>query len=223
MNDLALPDLASANSRVRQLPRPPTPASANSRARLDGLLSRIIEEPEKRADITAEIEREFTQRRAVMVLDMSGFSRTTQVHGVVSFLMMIHQMRLLAVPTIEARGGMLVKAEADNLYCLFEGVDDAVAAAREIIRQLSTVNVLLPAGRRLYASIGIGFGDVLVLAGEDLFGDEVNLASKLGEDVAQGGMVLLTEAARAELSVVVETVEERASISGLTLVYHTVG
>ncbi|PZQ60672.1 MAG: adenylate/guanylate cyclase domain-containing protein [Phenylobacterium zucineum] len=206
MNDLAFPDVASANSR----------------ARLDGLLSRIIDEPEKRADITAEIEREFTQRRAVMVLDMSGFSRTTQVHGVVSFLMMIHQMRLLAVPTIEGRGGRLVKAEADNLYCLFDAVDDAVAAAREIIRQLSTVNVLLPVGRRLYASIGIGFGDVLVLAGEDLFGDEVNLASKLGEDVAQGGMVLLTDAARGELAAGVETVEERASISGLSLVYHAV-
>lgn len=202
---------------------PPETRALNTRARLDELLSKIIEEPERRHEITAEIERDFTLRRAVMVLDMSGFSRTTQVHGVVSFLMMIHQMRLLAVPTIEARGGVLVKAEADNLYCLFDRVDDAVAASREIIRQLATVNVLLPAGRRLYASIGIGYGDILVLGGEDLFGDEVNLASKLGEDVAQGGMLLLTEAARAELDPAVTTTEERASISGLTLVYHTVG
>jgi class 3 adenylate cyclase len=194
----------------------------NSRARLDALLSRIIEEPEARAEIANEIEATFTERRAVLVLDMSGFSRTTQVHGVVAFLMMIHQMRLLAAPTIAACGGTLLKAEADNLYCLFVTVDDAVRAAREIIRQLTTVNVLLPAGRRLYASIGIGFGDVLVLEGEDLFGDEVNLASKLGEDVAQGGQVLLTEAARAELDAMVETAMERASISGLGLVYHQV-
>ena len=168
------------------------------------------------------IEREFTQRRAVLVLDMSGFSRTTQVHGVVSFLLMIHQMRLLAAPTIEACGGILVKAEADNLYCLFDEVSQAVAAAREIIRQLNTVNVLLPATRRLYASIGIGFGDILVLGGHDLFGDEVNLASKLGEDVAQGGMILLTEAARTELPETVATAAERASISGLALTYHAV-
>jgi adenylate cyclase len=199
------------------------PAAPNSRARLDALLSQIIEEPERRAEITAQIERDFTERRAVLVLDMSGFSRTTQVHGVVSFLMMIHQMRLLAVPTIEGCGGKLVKAEADNLYCLFDTVDAAVRAAREIIRQLTTVNVLLPAGRRLYASIGIGYGDVLSVGGEDLFGDEVNLTSKLGEDVAQGGMILLTDAARAELDPAVGTTEERASISGLTLVYHVVG
>jgi class 3 adenylate cyclase len=198
------------------------PAALNTREHLHALLSRIIDHPELRAQISEEIERTFTQRRAVMVLDMSGFSRTTQVHGVVSFLMMIHQMRLLAVPTIEARGGVLVKAEADNLYCLFDKVDDAVAAAGEVIRQLSTVNPLLPAGRKLYASIGVGFGDILVLGDEDLFGDEVNLASKLGEDVAQGGMILLTESARAELAAAVKTDEERASISGLTLIYHRV-
>jgi adenylate cyclase len=199
-----------------------TPPIASSHDRLYELLSRIIEEPERRGEISAQIEREFTQRRAVMVLDMSGFSRTTQVHGVVSFLVMIHQMRLLAVPTIRAAGGHLVKAEADNLYSLFHGVGEALSAAREIMRQLATVNVLLPANRRLYAAIGIGYGDILVPGEEDLFGDEVNLASKLGEDVAQGGMVLLTEAARAELPPEVATTEERASISGLALTYHVV-
>lgn len=197
--------------------------AVNTHARLDALLSQIIQEPERRADITAEIERDFTRRRAVLVLDMSGFSRTTQLHGIVEFLLMIHQMRLLAAPAIAASGGELVKAEADNLYCLFERTDDAVKAAREIIGRLNTVNVLLPADRRLYASIGIGFGEVLVLDGEDLFGDEVNLASKLGEDVAQGGEILLTEAARAELDPAVASSPGRVSISGLVLTYHMVG
>jgi class 3 adenylate cyclase len=192
----------------------------NTRARLDALLSRIIEEPERRGEIAAGIARDFTQRQAVLVLDMSGFSRTTQVHGVVAFLMMIHQMRLLATPAITGRNGRVIKAEADNLYCLFDQGAAAVAAAREIISRLATVNVLMPADRRLYASIGIGFGDILVLADEDLFGDEVNLASKLGEDVAQGGMVLLTEAARAELDPAIPSTSERVSVSGLALVYH---
>lgn len=195
-------------------------AVLNTRERLDGLLSQIIEHPEMRVQISEEIERDFTQRRALLVLDMSGFSRTTQVHGVVSFLLMIHQMRLLAVPTIEGCGGTLVKAEADNLYCLFDRVDQAVTAAKEIMRQLSTVNVLLPVTRRLYASIGIGYGDILVLGERDLFGDEVNLTSKLGEDVAQGGMILLTDAARREMPAELKTEEERASISGLVLTYH---
>ena len=197
-------------------------APLNTHARLDAMLSRIIEEPERRQEISQEIARDFTQRRAVLVLDMSGFSRTTQLHGVVTFLMMIHQMRLLAVPTIQASGGKLVKAEADNLFCLFDSVDAAVRASREIINRLNTVNVLLPGDRRLYASIGVGWGDILVLEDEDLFGDEVNLSSKLGEDVAQGGQILLTEAARAELDASVATTQERVSISGLVLNYHLI-
>lgn len=192
----------------------------NTHARLDALLSRIIQEPERRSEITAEIERDFTQRCSVLVLDMSGFTRTTQLHGIVEFLMMIHQMRLMSLPTIQACGGELVKAEADNLYCLFPTVADAVRASRAIVDRLNTVNVLLPADRRLYASIGIGFGDILVLEKEDLYGDEVNLTSKLGEDVAQGGQILLTEAARAELDASVTTTLERVSISGLVLHYH---
>lgn len=190
--------------------------------RLSRLLSAIIDEPERRAELSEQIVSEFTRRCAVMVLDMSGFSRTTQLHGIVSFLLMIHQMRLLAQPTIEAAGGTLVKAEADNLFCVFPEVADAVRAARELMRQLQTVNPLLPAGRKLYASIGVGHGDILLLDDEDLFGDEVNLASKLGEDVAQGGMITLTDAARAALPAEIRTNEERASISGIAISYHVV-
>jgi class 3 adenylate cyclase len=197
--------------------------AGDSRAGLDALLDEIIEHPERRAELEAQIERAYTRQAAVFVLDMSGFSRTTQAHGVVSFLLMIHQMRLLAQPVIEAARGRLVKAEADNLYCLFDAVADAVAAAREITRRLDTVNVLLPANRRLYASIGVGYGAILAIGEDDLFGDEVNLASKLGEDVAGQGVVLLTQAARDNLPPEVPTTEQRVSVSGLTLVYHELG
>ena len=194
--------------------------ASKARERLYGLLTQIIEEPARREELCREIERDFTARHAVLVLDMSGFSRTTQLHGVVAFLVMIHQMRLLSAPVIAEHGGTLLKAEADNLYCLFDSVADAVGAAREIIRRLNAANHDLPEGLQLYASMGIGCGEILVLAGEDMFGDEVNLTSKLGEDVAQAGQVLLTEAARAELDPAVTTVPARVSISGLALVYH---
>ena len=194
--------------------------ASKARERLYALLTQIIDEPPRREELCREIERDFTARHAVLVLDMSGFSRTTQLHGVVAFLVMIHQMRLLSAPVIADYGGTLLKAEADNLYCLFDSVADAVGAAREIIRRLNAANHDLPEGLQLYASIGIGYGEILVLAGEDMFGDEVNLTSKLGEDVAQAGQVLLTEAARAELDPAVPTVPARVSISGLALVYH---
>jgi adenylate cyclase len=193
----------------------------NSRANLDRLLGEMIERPEDGLVLAAEIERDFAETRAVMVLDMSGFSRTTQRRGIVAFLLMIHQMKLLARPAIEETGGLIVKSEADNLYCLFETVPAAVAASRRIVSHLETVNLLLPEERRLYASIGIGWGPVLNVDEEDMFGDEVNLASKLGEDIAQRGEILLTEAARAEaVAAGLETHEQEISVSGLSFSYH---
>ncbi len=91
------------------------------------------------------------------------------------------------------------------------------------VRQLKAANLILPEDRRLYASIGIGYGAVLNIDDEDLFGDEMNLACKLGEDIAARSEILLTEAARATLTLkTVETRPEQLSISGLALNYHMV-
>lgn len=198
-------------------------ANRNSRPTLERLLSDIIEHPERRAEISQEIDSIFAQDKAVFVLDMSGFSRTTRQHGIVSFLLMIHQMQLMARPAIEHHRGLLLKAEADNLFCLFDTVDDAIGTAREIVRRLHTVNLILPENRRLYASVGIGYGRILNVGDHDLFGDEVNLASILGEDVAERGAVLLTSQAHAQLKdPAVATRQEALSLSGLALTYHAV-
>jgi len=198
-------------------------ANRNSRATLERLLSEMIEQPERREEISQDIESIFAQDKAILVLDMSGFSRTTRQHGIVCFLLMIHQMQLMARPAIENHKGLLIKAEADNLFCLFDTVTDAIGAAREIVGRLATVNLILPEDRRLYASVGIGYGRILNVGDEDLFGDEVNLASKLGEDVAGRGAVLLTSQAQAQLQdAAIQTREELLSISGLSLSYHVV-
>ena len=193
----------------------------NSRDNLDRLLDEMIEKPSEYQALAAEVERDFAETRAVMVLDMSGFSRTTQRRGIVAFLLMIHQMKRIARPSVEQAGGIIVKSEADNLFCLFEDVPGAVAAARRIVERLETANLLLPEDSRLYASIGIGYGPILNVDEEDLFGDEVNLSSKLGEDIAERGMILLTEAARERAAAAgIETREDTASISGLSFTYH---
>ncbi len=195
----------------------------NSRANLERILSDMIEEPERRADLSSTVEEIFSQDKAVLVLDMSGFSRTTQRHGIVSFLLMIHQMQLIARPCVEARRGLLVKADADNLFCLFDAVADAVRASQDIMERLNAANLLLPEDRRLFVSIGIGFGDILNIGDEDLFGNEVNLASKLGEDVAERGEILLTAAARSQLKEPdIPVREETVSISGLDVMYYKI-
>jgi len=198
-------------------------ARHNSQANLELLLNRIIAEPERSEEIGREIESIFGQDKAVLVLDMSGFSRTTHRYGIVHFLLMIQQMQLVTKPVIQEHGGLLVKADADNLFCLFDTVADAVRTATEIIQRLSTVNTLLPEDQRLYASIGIGYGRILNIDDRDLFGDEINLASKLGEDIADKDTILLTSAAHVQLQDKdLRTREETLSISGLSLSYHVI-
>jgi adenylate cyclase len=195
----------------------------NSRENLDRLLAAIIEHPERRDEITKSIEEMFGQEKAVMILDMSGFSQTTQRFGITSFLLMIHQMRRIAEPCVIDQKGLVLKAEADNLFCLFDTVVDAVRASQKITRHLAAANQILPHDHRLYVSIGIGYGVILNIADEDLYGSEVNLAAKLGEDIGAMGDVLLTSAANAHLQepdIVVKA--ENVSISGLELAYFAV-
>jgi class 3 adenylate cyclase len=192
----------------------------NSREALDRLLDAMLQHPEKRVQITEEIESTFGQDQATLIIDMSGFTRTTHQHGIVAFLLMIHEMHRVCCPVIREQGGKLIKTEADNLFCLFDGVQAALAASQEIIHRLETVNVLLPLEHHLYASIGIGWGRVLNVGDEDLFGDEVNLSCKLSEDIATQNQVLFTERAHQQLDPRDDTVQRELSISGLTLTYY---
>jgi len=199
-------------------PEKEAPLRRDSCAELDRLLERMVDRPGEQAELAAELDSRFGETRAVLVLDMSGFSRATQRGDVVPFLLMIHRMKRLATPLVEAHHGVVVKAQADNLYCLFEDVPSAAAAAREIVAGLEAASAALPETRRLYASIGIGFGRILNIDEEDMWGDEVNLACKLGEDVAGRGEILLTQAARAAAP---ELAGERRelSLSELALIY----
>jgi class 3 adenylate cyclase len=197
------------------------PLRRNSHARLHDLLEEMSRRPEAEAELTAIIERDFGETRAILVLDMSGFSRCTQENGIVCFLLMIHEMKRLAVPVVTEVGGILVKAEADNLYCLFEDVDAAIAAGQEILRRLDEANAGTAEDRHLGAGIGIGFGHVLNVDERDLFGHEVNLACKLGEDTAEGGEILLTAAANERaLGCGFATDRKESGISSLPFSYY---
>jgi class 3 adenylate cyclase len=192
----------------------------NSRAMLDSMLDAMLQHPEKRVQITAEIEQRFGEDQSPLIIDMCGFTRTTHHHGIVAFLLMIHEMHRVCCPVIREHGGKLIKTEADNLFCLFDSVQASFDASLEIIHRLETVNVLLPEEHHLYASIGIGWGRVLNIEDQDLFGDEINLTCKLSEDIATQNQVLLTEHAYAQLGPRDDTVQQEISISGLTLTYY---
>ncbi|HEX2736065.1 MAG TPA: adenylate/guanylate cyclase domain-containing protein [Polyangiaceae bacterium] len=182
------------------------------------LLDARNEHPESLAEIDAQIWQSFGRTQAVLVLDMCGFSRLTMRHGIIHFLAMIRRMGLLARPVVAEAGGRVVKAEADNLFAVFDDVAHAVTAARNVQARLAVANSFLPDDWDLHASIGIGFGPTLLVGESDLFGPEMNIASKLGEDIAGPGEILLSSAAREAFSGRdAEFDEARYEVSGLDL------
>lgn len=164
-------------------------------AKLRALLDRRNREPARTKEIDLEIKKQFLTRRAVYMSDMSGFSKIVRQFGIIHFLAVIQRMRSISLPTLETNHGSLVKAEADNILVVFECVEDALRTAQTIRAEAARVNPSLPDEQQVHLSIGIGWGEVLLMEAHDIYGDEVNLASKLGEDIAERDELLLTDAA----------------------------
>ena len=186
-------------------------------AELGRLLDARNEHPESLPEIDAEIWRRFGHTAAVLVLDMCGFSRLTMRYGITHFLGMIRRLVTIVRPLITEAGGRVVKTEADNVFAIFDDVPQALAAARSIQRNLDAANTFLPEDWDLHAGIGIGYGPLLMIGEHDLFGSEMNVASKLGEDVAERGQILLSVAARERVDSESDAAELSVDLSGLTL------
>jgi len=142
---------------------------------------------------------ELFQRRAIVFTDTADFTVRTLRHGILHFLMVFDRVARQAAETVHPAGGEVVKVEADSLLLTFPDVRRACRGVERIQALLTRLNRRLPENERLRFAYGIGYGDVLELE-DDVFGLEVNLASKVGEDLAEPGEALLTPAAAEALA-----------------------
>ena len=166
---------------------------------LRSLLSERNQYPDRAAQIDEQLRNTFERKVSVLALDMCGFSRLTEEHGIIHYLAMIHQMEEASRPAVEGNGGKVIKQEADNLFAIFEEPVQALEASLDIFRAFDAINSVVPDERDIYGSIGIGYGEMLIIGEEDLYGSEMNMASKLGEDIACRQEILVTSSAYAEL------------------------
>ncbi len=148
-----------------------------------------------RRKIEDELWREYGAERVVFVLDMSGFSLLTRKYGIIHYLSMVRRMQLTTAPIIDTYGGTLVKFEADNCFATFPNTLSAVHAAIAIQLAFDASNLLTSDHFDVHVSCGIDQGKILLIGNKDCFGDPVNRACKLGEDVAAAGEILVTRSA----------------------------
>ncbi len=166
-------------------------------------LFRLIEERTKPgADKDAIDERIwdlYGEEWSIMFTDLSGFSRHVAAFGIIHFLQLIHEHKKLLVPIIEARGGILVKSEADSLLVIFKRATNALRCAIEMQHACQEASARRVPEEKFLLCLGLGSGHILRIGDEDVYGAEVNAASKLGEDVAKAHEILVTDAFRRAL------------------------
>ncbi|MDH3549761.1 MAG: hypothetical protein OEQ16_10470, partial [Gammaproteobacteria bacterium] len=124
-------------------------------------------------------------------------------------------------PVIEANRGVLLKCDADNCYAFFKSADDAIRASFDVNGALFEANDRFDLGEQVNLSVGIDFGRVLLIGDIEFFGDPVNTASKLGEDLATRNEVLVTHRAIENSNFEIPELAERmvARISEIEIQY----
>ena len=90
--------------------------------------------------------------------------------------------------------GRVVKLTGDGILVEFPSVVNAVACAAEIQREMRERNAKVPEDRRIEFRIGVNLGDVIV-EGDDIYGDGVNVAARL-ESIAPVGGIAVSQAVR---------------------------
>jgi TolB-like protein/class 3 adenylate cyclase len=129
------------------------------------------------------------QRRlaAVVAADVVGYSRLMG-HDEAGTLTALRTVRReLVDPRIDAFGGRIVKTTGDGLLLEFPSVVDAVRCVAEIQTAIAAYNAGIPADCLIVFRVGVNIGDI-VIEGDDIFGDGVNVAARLQALAAPGGL-----------------------------------
>ena len=174
---------------------------------------------DERQRIEGSLWEEFGGQYAVFVLDMSGFSLLTRKYGIVHYLSMVRRMQMTTEPIVKSYGGFMIKYEADNCFAVFPEPLSAVNAAIAMQHAFRAENLLTSDDLDIHISCGIDYGKILMVGREDCFGDPVNRASKMGEDLAIAGEILVTKEAMDMIpaNTGIRAREMNVSISGITI------
>ena len=130
---------------------------------------------------------------AIFAADVVGYSRLIRAdeEGTLKAFQALRSE--LIDPKIAAHNGRIVKAMGDGILVEFASVVDAVRGAAEIQQTIAERNASLPEDRRIVFRIGVNLGDV-VIEGDDIHGDGVNVAARL-EGLAEPGGICISAGA----------------------------
>src|SRR5262245_52525935 len=129
---------------------------------------------------------------AIVAADVAGYSRLMGLDEV-GTARTLREHRKVTDALVEKHGGRLVKSTGDGVLLEFPSVVDAVECAVAVQAVMAERNAGVPADRQMLYRIGINLGDILI-EGDDILGDGVNIAARL-EGIAEPGGICISSSA----------------------------
>ena len=142
----------------------------------------------------ARVQRRLT---AIVCADVAGYSRLVGLDEVGTLFAMKAHRDELVQPTVARWAGRIVKTTGDGLLMEFASIVDAVQCAVELQEGLARRGAEMPLDRRIELRIGINIGEVVV-DGDDILGESVNIAARL-QGLAQPGGISIAGRVHEEL------------------------
>ena len=129
---------------------------------------------------------------AIVAADVAGYSRLMGLDEV-GTARTLREHREVTDALVAKHGGRLVKSTGDGVLLEFPSVVDAVECAVAVQAVMAQRNEGVPVDRRMLFRIGINLGDILI-EGDDILGDGVNVAARL-EGIAEPGGICISSSA----------------------------
>jgi class 3 adenylate cyclase/pimeloyl-ACP methyl ester carboxylesterase len=139
------------------------------------------------------------QRRlaAILAADVVGYSRLMGSDEIGTLTSLKSHRRELTDSAIAEHSGRIVKTTGDGMLVEFASVVDAVSCAVKIQRNMFRRNAGIPEHKQIVFRIGINVGDIII-DGDDIFGDGVNIAARL-ETLCEPGGVCISRTANDQI------------------------
>jgi adenylate cyclase len=139
------------------------------------------------------------QRRlaAIVSADVVAYTRLMERDEVGTHARLRARFKALVDPKIGEHGGRVVKLMGDGLLAEFPSVVDAVNWAVEVQAKVAELSAAEPDEQRIEYRVGVNLGDVIV-DGDDIYGDGVNVAARL-QEIAERGGVCISEKVQTEV------------------------
>src|SRR5277367_738534 len=129
---------------------------------------------------------------AILAADVAGYSRLMGLDEV-GTARVLREHRAVSDALVAKHGGRIVKTTGDGVLIEFPSVVDAVECAVAVQAVMAERNDGVPEDRRMQYRIGINLGDILI-EGDDILGDGVNIAARL-EGIAEPGGICISSSA----------------------------